>query len=197
MRAQATGQAELSFDDPVVEYDTHVVSFVDGLSHVFGEDCDAEGVEVHLASRKCLIAGSLTSFARNTWFKYVTVVGIFLKQKGVGIGALDWLASHLKITQTDNYLWRLHKRMSASVSRESAQNVLVPSNAQLVAMSFDNVNLDASRHCGANGHVDLVIAYFHVDPSQTRVVVLLGHPSRVRPWFQYGRRQGSSYLAGV
>lgn len=47
MREQATGQAELSFDDPVVEHEQNVpallVSFVDGLSHEGREECDAEG----------------------------------------------------------------------------------------------------------------------------------------------------------
>ena len=121
------------------------------------------------------------SFARNTWFKYANVVGIFLKQKGAGRGALDWLASHLRITQIPDYLWRLQRRLSDRLSRESERQVLVPRKAELVATSFDNVNLDANRYCGANGHVDFVegIAYLHEKSSENRVAVLAEGVSRL------------------
>lgn len=178
VRAQCSGEADLSFDDPRDEYEKNVpplmVAFVNGLSHTRREDCDVEGVDTPLASRKCLIAGILTSFAHNTWFKYANVVGVFLKQKKAGRGAVDWIASHLRLCQTDNYVWRVLHKLSVRLSSEKAQKKLVPSNAQLVAASFDNVNLDANRFYGANGHVDLVAAtaYFRVDESRGRDAVL-------------------------
>lgn len=70
------------------------LTFVDALSHTRLENCDLEGLDIHLASRKCLIVGALASLVRNTCFKYANVVAVLLKHQMTLRGWLDFLANY-------------------------------------------------------------------------------------------------------
>ena len=84
-----------------------LVAFLDALGYrAEGEVDDDEDLARAWASRKCLLAGVLTSFAHNTWYKNANIMGLFFKEQGLQRDGLDFLASNLKITQTDNHLWR-------------------------------------------------------------------------------------------
>ena len=76
------------------------LTFVDALSHTRLENCD---LDIHLASRKCLIVGALASLVRNTCFKYANVVAVLLKHQMTLRGWLDFLAKYSEIN-TDQTL---------------------------------------------------------------------------------------------
>lgn len=115
----------------------------------------------------------LTYFACGTRYENANIVSIFLKQQGIGREALDFLGSNFKIAQTDNSIWRLQRRLAKKVGSEEGVKALMPCSSQVVAASFDNLNLDVTRHFGANGHVDLIagIGYFLASLSTSKVAL--------------------------
>lgn len=175
---QASAEQDLEVDSPADEYAERVprllVDFLEELKHGDGdEEGDQEGMDVAENSRKCLIAGVLVSFARGTPFKFANITGIFLKEQGVSRRGIDWLARHLKITRTDNALWRLQDKLAKRLGSEAELSRLIPCDAKLVAVSYDNVNLVKRSQHQANGQINLAsIGYYHTDRSEAPVAVL-------------------------
>ncbi|CAB1118657.1 unnamed protein product [Ectocarpus sp. CCAP 1310/34] len=176
--AQANGRAPLTFAEPVVEWKDNVPpelgAFLDALAYPVEEDANDDDLVRARVARKCLLAGVLTSFAHETWYKNANISGLFLKDQWIQRDGLDFLASNFKISQTDNHLWKLRTRLADILGTESEMKKLVPLTAALMAASFDNLNVDVLRHWGAGGHVDLIaaIAYFHVLKTREKVTEL-------------------------
>lgn len=187
VKAQSKGTAALGVVPPVVEWGKHVPellkAFLDELCFARPRKPGISDEEYERAetSRKCLVAGVLTSFACNTWYKNANVLAIVLKEQGIGRNGLDFLADALKICQTDNYQWRLWTRLADKLGSEAEMRRLIPLCACLIACSFDNVNLDILKHFGGGGHVDLVaaIGYYHALESRRRVAELPQQPLRL------------------
>lgn len=173
---QATGSVGLDCPTPTEEFDKNappvLATFVTTLAG--NQDADPDDGEALLAdvSRKCVIAGVLTSFARNTWWKYANVAGLFLKERGIGRRGLDWLAKLLKITRTDNAMWRLQKALSKHHGSVVVKASLVPIDASWVGISWDNVNIECRVDFGQNGRIDVIatISYFHADRAAAPVI---------------------------
>ncbi|CAB1097954.1 unnamed protein product [Ectocarpus sp. CCAP 1310/34] len=177
--AQKAGSAPLSLTDPIVEWKSDVPRLLATFLNELGPRSKAaeegnEEIENAVASRKCLIAAIVTSFAFDTWYKNANAMTIFLKSRGIQRDWLDFLARTFKIAQTDSYVYKVQKKLADSLGTKEEMLKRVPLSEGLVACSFDNLNLDVLRHWGKGGHVDLIaaIAYFAVSQSRQKVTSL-------------------------
>lgn len=164
---QASGTVGLRCPSATEEFEENarsvLATFVSTLALDRQVDLDDDEEVLAHVSRKCLIAGVLTSFATNTWWKYANIAGLFLKERGIGRRGLDWLAQLLGITRTDNAMWRLQQSLSKHHGSQAVMRELVPKDGSWVGLSWDNVNIECRVDHGKNGRIDVIasIVYFH------------------------------------
>ncbi|CAN0353319.1 unnamed protein product, partial [Pylaiella littoralis] len=136
---QANGRSPWTCVDPIVEWTTNVpellVTFLDAFGHRYSDKKGAveEELERSRASRKCLIAGVLTSFAFDSWYKNANTMGLFLKGQGIQRDGLDFLATNFKITQPDAHVYGLRSKLAGILGTESQMMKLIPVTNALVA----------------------------------------------------------------